>query len=179
LEFVPGSSGFEERYQAIGVGGPEDRVAFSSDTLKPLPKIKSATSGETEGDLSAINFKMKAGDVLIFDSKILHGAPPNLSQRPRRGLALRYLGSDVVFDDAKHGELTSLAPFNCYDESRTNGDQVAGYVHPQILPHKIAAEVERRLEGPILPSKVLMRRWLGRMQASSEAAAKKGGAVAT
>jgi hypothetical protein len=171
LEFVPGSSGFGERYQAIGVGGAADRMPFSSDTLRPLPKIKSATSGETEGGLSAISFEMQAGDVLIFDTKILHGAPPNLSPRPRRGLALRYLGSDVKFDENKHGELTSMAPFNCYDESLANGDKVSGYAYPQILPHKIPAEVNRRLEGEILPSKVLMKKWLRRMQAASEAAA--------
>ena len=94
----------------------------------------------------------------IFDANILHGAPPNLSARPRRGLSLRYLGSDVVFDNNKYGEQTSMAPFDCYDESLSNGDRVAGFVYPQVLPDKIPAEVERRLSGPIAPSK---EKWNG------------------
>ena len=102
---------------------------------------------------------------------ILHGAPPNLSARPRRGLSLRYLGSDVVFDNNKYGEQTSMAPFDCYDESLLNGDRVAGFVYPQVLPDKIPAEVERRLSGPIAPNKVKMERWLQRNKAASEAAA--------
>jgi hypothetical protein len=169
LEFVPGSSDFEDRYQAIGVddGG---RRPFSSNTLKALPAINSATTGETNGDLSAISFDMLAGDVLIFDAKILHGAPPNLSSGSRRGLALRYLGSDVVFADDKYGQQTSMAPFDCYDESLSNGDKVEGYVYPQILPQKIPSEVETRLSGPITPSQAKMDRWLKRYKSASEAA---------
>ena len=124
-----------------------------------------------QGNLSAISFDLQAGDVLIFDANILHGAPPNLSARPRRGLSLRYLGSDVVFDNNKYGEQTSMAPFDCYDESLLNGDRVAGFVYPQVLPDKIPAEVERRLSGPIAPNKVKMERWLQRNKAASEAAA--------
>ena len=45
-----------------------------------------------ETNLSAISFDLQAGDVLIFDANILHGTPPNLLARPRRGLSLRYLG---------------------------------------------------------------------------------------
>jgi len=172
LEFVPGSSNIEDRFQAIGVGD-EGRLPFSSNTLTALPAINSATTGETEGDLTAISFDMQAGDILIFDATILHGAPPNLTARPRRGLALRYLGSDVVFDDDKYGKLTSMAPFDCYDESVSNGDKVAGYAYPQVLPRKIRAEVEKRLNAPIEPSRSKMSRWLQR-KGASEAASSPG-----
>ena len=170
LEFVPGSSNFEDRFQAIGVGDA-GRLPFASTTLKELPEINSATTGQTDGDLSAISFDMQAGDVLIFDAKILHGAPPNLSSRPRRGIALRYLGSDVVIDGDKYGEQTSMAPFDCYDESRANGDRVRGYAYPQVLPEKIPAEIERRLSGPIEPSKAKMERWFQRNQSAAKAVA--------
>ena len=170
LEFVPGSSSFQDRYQATGVGN-KGRLHFSSDTLKALPAINSATTGETEGDLSAISFDMQAGDILIFDARILHGAPPNLSSRPRRALTLRYLGSDVVLDDNKYGEWTSMAPFDCYDESLSNGDRVEGFVYPQVLPHKIPTEVETRLSRPIAPCQEKMDRWLQRNKAASEVAA--------
>ena len=151
-----------------------DRMPFATDSLEKVPKINSATTGEIDGELSAISFDMKAGDILIFDTQILHGAPPNLSARPRRGIALRYLGSDVVMDDAKYGPLTSMAPFNTYDETLSNGDRLQGFAYPQVLPNKIPAEVERRLSYEIKPSKVLMRRWLERMKQASEAAAGRG-----
>ena len=170
LEFVPGSSAFENRYQAIGVGN-DGRLPFASTTLKPLPLINSATTGETGGDLLAITFDMQPGDILIFDARILHGAPPNVSTHRRRGLALRYLGSDVVFDDDKYGEQTSMAPFDCYDETLSNGDRVAGYVYPQVLPRPIPSEVEKRLSGHIIPSQAKMERWLKRRQSSAEAVA--------
>ncbi len=167
LEFVPGSSDFLERYEAVGVGD-HGRIAFASDTLKALPRVNSATTGESGAELSAISFDMEPGDILIFDSKILHGAPPNKSEHPRRGLALRYLGSDVVLDDAKYGEGTVMAPFDCYDDSLSNGDMVCGYAYPQVLPRKVASEVQRRLDAPISPSPAKMGRWLERNKALSK-----------
>ncbi|NKB98238.1 MAG: hypothetical protein GKR90_07055 [Pseudomonadales bacterium] len=169
LEFVPGSSEFEDRYQAMGVGS-KGRLPFGSDTLAPIPKINSATTGETGGSLSAISFNMQAGDILIFDAKILHGAPPNLSERARRGLALRYLGDDVVLDDAKYGEQTSMAPFDCYDESLSNGDKVTGPVYPQVLPEKIPSEVAVRIRAPIAPCASKMARWQERNRAAAMSA---------
>ena len=166
LEFVPGSSQFEERYQATGVGS-RGRLPFGSDTLAPIPTVNSRTTGETAGELSAISFDLAAGDILIFDARILHGAPPNLSQRARRGLALRYLGDDVVLNDAKYGAQTSMAPFDCYDESLSNGDIVSGPVYPQILPEKIASEVSVRLHAPIVPSASKMARWQKRNAAAA------------
>ena len=163
LEFVPGSSFFEDSFQAIGVGD-EGRLPLPTDTLKELPPINSATTGETKADLSAITFDMSRGDILIFDANILHGAPPNRSNRPRRGLALRYLGSDVVLDNQKYGASTIMAPFDVFDGSLDNGDLVRGAVYPQILPTKVPAEVQFRLDQPIVPDEKKMAAWSDRYQ---------------
>ena len=164
LEFVPGSSFFGESYQATGVGN-DGRIPFASATLKPLPAVNSATTGEQNADLTAISFDMEAGDVLIFDANILHGAPPNLSDGFRRGIALRYFGSDVVLDNDKYGEDTVMAPLDCFDDSLSNGDPATGFAYPQVLPEKIPEEVKVRLDGPISPSEAKFGRWLERSQA--------------
>ena len=165
LEFVPGSSAMGERYQAIGVGN-EGRLPFASDTLEALPAINSATTGETDAELSAITFPLARGDLLIFDANILHGAPANRSARPRRGLALRYLGSDVVLDSEKYGPNTVMAPFDVYDAALDDGDHARGPVYPQVLPRKIAAEIDTRLSGPITPVPEKMAAWSARNRAA-------------
>ena len=166
LEFVPGSSFFGDSYRAVGVG-EHGRVPFASDVLKELPPINSATTGETGAELTAISFDLEPGDILVFDAHILHGAPPNLSDRSRRGIALRYFGGDIVLDNDKYGTRTSMAPLDCYDESLSNGEKVRGFAYPQVLPERIPAEVEMRLQGPILPSETKMQGWLERMQAAA------------
>lgn len=165
LEFVPGSSKLGERFQAIGVGN-EGRLPFATDTLGAVPAIESATTGETDAELTATTFSLARGDLLIFDANILHGAPPNRSDRPRRGLALRYLGSDVVLDNQKYGPNTVMAPFDVYDASLGNGDFVRGPVYPQVLPNKIEREIDVRLDGPIVPDPQKMGTWAARNRAA-------------
>ena len=40
---------------------------------------------------------MKAGDCIVFHGLTLHGAPGNLTQRPRRAISLVVVGDDAVY----------------------------------------------------------------------------------
>lgn len=167
LEFVPGSHRWKNRYKAIAVG-KWGSLDLPTDTLEELPDLRCATNGhkvtpEDPGD--AISWELGPGDALVFTSTVMHGAPPNRdSTRMRRGLALRYIGTDVKFDNQKYGSGTVLSPFDVYDSSRQNGDAVEGFVYPLLLPRKIPEEIERRAQGPILPVPWRFSGWVTRSQ---------------
>lgn len=167
LEFVPGSHRWQNRYRAIGVGN-KGNFDLPTDRLEELPDLRCATNGhkvtpEDPGD--AVSWELGPGDVLVFTSTVMHGAPPNRdSTRMRRGLAMRYIGTDVRFDNQKYGSGTVLSPFDVYDSSRQNGDAVEGFAYPLLLPRKIPEEIERRAKGPILPVPWRFSSWLTRTQ---------------
>ena len=66
-------------------------------------------------------FRQEPGDVLVFHSMIMHGAPANTTMsRRRRGLALRYTGDDLVYDPregtfqmVREPEIPAGAPMDC------------------------------------------------------------------
>lgn len=181
LEFVPGSHTWKNRYKSYGVG-----IDFPSDVLEDLPKLRSATNGDYDAasvppadQRDVVYFETDPGDVIVFSTLVMHGAPPNRAvTRQRRALSLRYMGTDVVIDDAKYGPGTLLSPFTVFDESRGNGDAAAGFTFPKLLPSKDRAEVERRLHKPILPAPKLMKAWLKRKR-ELDAAQKKRDAAAS
>ena len=79
-----------------------------------MPLIRSATNGDPPGqrDERVVAFDCDPGDVIVFSAAVLHGAPAVASpERGRRAVALRYLGGDVVVDESRYGQLTSMAPF--------------------------------------------------------------------
>lgn len=168
LEFIKGSHAWATRYKAYGVG-----VDFPSDVLEELPKLRSATNGHDPAtgayDERIVSFKTEPGDVIIFSTVVLHGAPGNFSSdRKRRALALRYIGEDVFFNDLKHGPGTLMAPFGMWDADIRNGDRLVGPAYPQLLPQKIPAEVDRRMQGKILPDPGRLKEWTARKEAIIE-----------
>lgn len=47
---------------------------------------------------SAVQFRLKAGDVSLHDDRAIHGSPANPSDRRRAGLTVRYSGTNVKND---------------------------------------------------------------------------------
>lgn len=62
-----------------------------------------------------------------------------------------------------------LRPFDVYDAERGDGDEVAGFAYPRVLPSPLRAEVERRLEAPITPVPSLIGAWAERHKRLVEA----------
>jgi ectoine hydroxylase-related dioxygenase (phytanoyl-CoA dioxygenase family) len=104
---------------------------YAKAGLEPLPDI------EAERDKHEILcWEMEAGDVLIHHPLTLHYASGNKSPvNRRRGLALRYLGDDAVFDNRpgtfmdNKKMLDTLPPLNL-----EHGKAFFGDVFPQVWP---------------------------------------------
>ncbi len=111
------NTGFAELYARMG--------------LEPVPDI------EAERDRHEIlTWELEPGDVIIHHPLVLHYASGNRSKTGRRrGLALRYLGDDAVYDDRpgtflENPKVRALLPdFDVKDGERPEGD-----VFPKVWP---------------------------------------------
>jgi len=92
VEFVAGSNAWDRWFQPRSFSG-ENELSHN-DEFEDVPDIEG-----NRGDYNIISWDMEPGDVLVFSGMTLHGAHGNASsERRRRGYALRYTGSDVVYD---------------------------------------------------------------------------------
>jgi ectoine hydroxylase-related dioxygenase (phytanoyl-CoA dioxygenase family) len=115
VEFVAGSHRWGTRFRPTPFRKGHE-VKFTASELAPIPDI------DAERQKHDIKWwTMEAGDCLVFDAMIVHGAPGNLTPGARRrGLALRYTGDDVRYDprpgtfDFPHKpDLAAGAPMTC------------------------------------------------------------------
>jgi hypothetical protein len=77
-----------------------------------------------------LTWNLEPGDCLVFDGHVVHGAPPNRVDRPRRIFATRWTGDDCVYAGDKHAQIGP--PFPHADVKR--GAPMDGEVFPVILP---------------------------------------------
>ncbi len=115
------ASGFADTYAKAG--------------LEPLPDLASELDRHR-----LLCWELQPGDVLIHHPLTLHHAPGNTSARiRRRGLALRYLGDDVVYD-ARPGtflenpRIRAALPGLAFRD----GDAIAGPLFPEVWPKREA-----------------------------------------
>lgn len=119
--FAPASfskdSGFADLYAKMG--------------LEPVPDIDGAPE---RYDL--IHYPLEPGDVLIHHPLVVHGAPGNRSAATRRrGLALRYVGDDCVFDTRpgtffENPKVKAILP----EITLADGEPLHGPLFPRVWP---------------------------------------------
>jgi len=83
--FAPASfgkdTGFNDNYKEMG--------------LEPMPDITSNLK-----DYELLSWDVNPGDIVVHHPLVIHGSSGNFSSNTRRrGLALRYIGDDVTWDD--------------------------------------------------------------------------------
>jgi len=113
-------SGFGEQYKKMG--------------LDPLPDVAADLD---RYDL--LQSELDTGDVLIHHPLTLHYAPGNMTSGRRRGLSLRYLGDDAVYDDrpgtfVENPKVKQLIPEVDFARDYTDGDRFGGEVFPAVWP---------------------------------------------
>lgn len=92
VEFVAGSHDWGKWFQPRSFSGSNE--LSKNDKFEEMPDIEG-----NRDNYDIVTWNLDPGDVLVFQGLTLHGAPGNLSSnRRRRGYALRYTGSDVIYD---------------------------------------------------------------------------------
>lgn len=91
VEYVRGSHRWGKFYEPAG---------FTNDGRLKNPDLEKAPDVDAERDRYDIAcWDMEPGDVTVHHVLTLHGAPGNVSaSQRRRGLSLRFIGDDIVFD---------------------------------------------------------------------------------
>jgi ectoine hydroxylase-related dioxygenase (phytanoyl-CoA dioxygenase family) len=95
VRYVAGSHKWGLKHQISSFSGDAGRYAASS-ALPPLPDIDAL---ESAGEVKVLRWDVSPGDVIIFDSFIVHGAPGNASASVRRrAYATRWANEAARFD---------------------------------------------------------------------------------
>lgn len=138
LEFVRGSHHWTQRYKAITP--TYDRFMMDSD----LPAAPDFSGLRDDYDL--LGWDMEPGDVIVFGPVVAHGSSGNASnQHDRRALAFRYCGGDVRYAP-RHATMPLV-----WEHGLEPGDRLHGPLFPQVWPHVLPEEVEKRMAGPEPP----------------------------
>ncbi|MBZ0216758.1 MAG: phytanoyl-CoA dioxygenase family protein [Fimbriimonadaceae bacterium] len=114
------NSGFGEQYKKMG--------------LEALPDV---AANLDQYDL--LQSELEMGDVLIHHPLTLHYAPGNLTDGRRRGLSLRYLGDDAVYDSrpgtfVENPKVKLLIPEADFANDFSDGNRLGGEIFPQVWP---------------------------------------------
>ena len=101
LSYVKGSHkwGLRHRVTNFSGGAHSDRNTYDDVDTAALPPVPDVDAGVASGEYELLNWDMQPGDVLVFHSAMLHGAPgvPGNSLHRRRGYATRLVLQDYIF----------------------------------------------------------------------------------
>lgn len=134
LEFVSGSQNWPERFKAVT---PDFNPYMLASDFADAPDVE---ANRDEFDL--LGWDMEPGDVLLFDSLVLHGSTGNYTtDQPRRAFASRFVGDDVCYAP-RHPSMPLF-----WEHGLEPGERLGGSLFPQVLP-SVDPECKRATGGP-------------------------------
>ena len=95
VEYIKGSHKWNKMFAPASFG-KDTKFAklYKKMGLEPVPDINS-----NKEDYNIVSWDLNPGDIILHHPLILHSSQGNSSsQKRRRGLALRYVGEDVIWD---------------------------------------------------------------------------------
>ena len=125
----------------MGAAPPRDQLGDAHsdrntyDDATDLPPVPDADAAVARGEYELLSWDMVPGDVLLFYSAMLHGAPgiPASSAHRRRGYATRWCGDDIVFDD-RPGTMHTGWRAHGFDCGLSQGQAIECALHPNVVP---------------------------------------------
>jgi ectoine hydroxylase-related dioxygenase (phytanoyl-CoA dioxygenase family) len=136
VAYVRGSHKLKLRHRVTNFSGDahSEKNTYAGvkveEAFDPLPDVAALVA---RGDAQLLRWDMEPGDVILFMSAAIHGAPglPPNSTRRRRGYATRWAGDDVRFD-ARAGTMDTGWRAAGYDCGLRQGEPIACALHPNL-----------------------------------------------
>lgn len=124
LQFLAGSHLRDEPIFVMNTHFDENQEyeAPITDNRTPMPRAEDLTSR-----FELIWWELEAGDALVWSQRMLHAAPGNTIDRPRRALSYVFTG-----DDAWYNAAPGATDPNIRDDALSEGDHVRSVVFPRI-----------------------------------------------
>jgi ectoine hydroxylase-related dioxygenase (phytanoyl-CoA dioxygenase family) len=101
VRYAAGSHKWGLKHQIKSFSGDADRYAASA----ALPSLPDIDAMEAAGEVRVLRWDVEPGDVIIFDSFTVHGAPGNSSASVRRRAYATRWASDATRFDARPGTM--------------------------------------------------------------------------
>jgi len=129
VRYVAGSHEWALKHQIASFSGDAARYAASA-ALPALPDIDEL---EKRGEVRVLRWDVEPGDVIVFDSYTVHGAPGNSSNSVRRrAYATRWVSEDARFDarpGTMHYTWVEKAGLDCKVQ---HGAPLVAQMHPRV-----------------------------------------------
>lgn len=134
VAYVKGSHKNKFRHAITNFSGANHSDKNTYEGAEKLDAIPDVEAMANSGEVELLKWNMNPGDVIVFNSYALHGAPgtPNKANR-RRGYATRWCGDDVTFD-ARPGTMAFGWTMAGFDSKLQHGDHIGkSELHPNVV----------------------------------------------
>jgi ectoine hydroxylase-related dioxygenase (phytanoyl-CoA dioxygenase family) len=105
LEFVRGSHSWGRNFTPMDFHQPGKAKDIRRPDFEPIPDFNALRDR-----FEFVSFDMEPGDCLVFHGAAVHGAPGNMTSRPRRAMISRWTGDDARYAGDKHARLAPPFP---------------------------------------------------------------------
>lgn len=134
LSYVKGSHKWGLFHRVTNFSGDAHSDKNTYDGANALPPVPDVDAGVAAGEFELLHWDMLPGDVLLFYSAMMHGAPGNPPDSPhrRRGYATRWCGDDIVFEN-RAGTMHTGWKAAGFDNGLADGAPIACALHPNVI----------------------------------------------